>query len=74
MAWSVSGGTVILSWATATGREPFAYLTGQGEACYREIGGLLYRGDDGAGDILVSTDGFNLGSSFTIDLEMRKKA
>lgn len=73
VAWTVSGGMVKLAWATATGSEPFLNLTGQGEMDFCHTGGAISRSDEYTGDILLSTDGFNLGSNFSVKLEMRKK-
>lgn len=71
--WTVGAGTVILAWATATGSEPFVNLTGQGCLDYGLVNGALSRSGEATGDILLSTDGFDDGSNFTVKLRMRKR-
>jgi hypothetical protein len=69
----VHGGVVTLSWAADTPLV-FAQLSGQNETCYRKEGGLQNNADESrTGDILLSTEGFELDSSYTIKLEMVKK-
>jgi hypothetical protein len=69
----VNGGVVTLSWAADT-PVVFAQLSGQNETCYRFQGGLQNSADESrTGDILLSTQGFELESSYTIKLEMVKK-
>jgi len=69
----VNGGVVTLSWAADT-PVVFAQLSGQNETCYRFQGGLQNNADESrTGDILLSTEGFELDSSYTIKLEMVKK-
>jgi hypothetical protein len=69
----VQGGAVTLSWAADT-PVVFAQLSGDNETDYRREGGLQNSADESrTGDILLSTEGFELGSSYTIKLEMVKK-
>jgi hypothetical protein len=69
----VHGGVVTIAWAADT-PVVFAQLSGQNETCYRMEGGLQNNADEsGTGDILLSTEGFELNSSYTIKLEMVKK-
>lgn len=69
----VQGGAVTLSWAADT-PVVFAQLSGQNVTDYIREGGLQNNADESrTGDILLSTEGFELNSSYTIKLEMVKK-
>lgn len=70
--YAVVGGVVQLSWA-ADDPQPFLNLAISDEFDYAKIGGLKNGGGDTAnGDILLSTIGFELNSSYSITLEMVK--
>jgi hypothetical protein len=68
----VTGGSVSLFWDDANDDHPLAVLSGQGEMCFEHFGGLLNPAPDPTGNILLSTQDFVPGSSYTISLEMRK--
>lgn len=71
--YDISGGLVQLLWA-ATENVPFLTLSGYNEIEYKKINGLKNGGGDTAnGDILISTLGFDMGSTYSIVLEMVKK-
>jgi len=71
--YDVSGGLVQLLWA-ATENVPFLTLSGFDTIKYNFIGGMKNGGGDTAnGDILLSTLGFDAGSTYSITLEMVKK-
>jgi hypothetical protein len=70
---NVSGGIVQLLWA-ADSPVPFLNLTNLDEISYKKIGGMTNQGGDTAnGDILISTLGFEAGSSYSVMIEMLKK-
>lgn len=70
---NISGGILQLLWSS-TEPVPFLNLTDYVEIDYDSIGGLVNGGDDTAnGDILFSTLGFDVGSSYNITIEMVKK-
>lgn len=70
---NISGGILQVLWSS-TEPVPFLNLTDYVEIDYDSIGGLVNGGDDTAnGDILFSTLGFDVGSSYNITLEMVKK-
>ena len=71
--YDVSGGLVQLLWA-ATENQPFLTLGGIDTIDYCKIGGMTNGGGDTAnGDILISTLGFDAGSTYSVTLEMTKK-
>jgi hypothetical protein len=71
--YDISGGLVNLLWA-ATENVPFLTLSGFDTIDYCKIGGMRNGGGDTAnGDILLSTLGFDAGSTYSITLEMVKK-
>lgn len=71
--YNVNGGLVQLLWA-ATENKPFLTVTGYDEIEYDKINGMVNGGGDTAnGDILFSTLGFDMGSTYSITLEMIKK-
>lgn len=73
VTYDVSGGLLQLLWA-ADAPVPFANLSAFNALDYTSIGGLVNQGGDTAnGDILISTLGFDAGSSYTVTLEMVKK-
>ena len=71
--YTVSYGVVKLTWDALT-PEDFLILDGQGEFDYCRIGGLVNTvGDSATGDLLLSTLGFELNSTYSILLELVKK-
>lgn len=73
LTYDVSGGLVQLLWA-ATENQPFLTLSGYNTIDYSKIGGMPNGGGDTAnGDILISTLGFDAGSTYSVTIEMIKK-
>lgn len=73
LSYDVQGGIITLSWAADT-PVVFAQLSGENVIDYIREGGLQNNADASrTGDILLSTEGFELNSSYTIKLEMVKK-
>jgi len=73
ITYDVNGGIVQLSWA-ADNPVPFVSLMGHHTFDYGEINGMVNTGGDSAnGDILLSTLGFEAGSSYSVLLKMVKK-
>ena len=74
VTYSVAYGVVKLSWDAAP-PEDFLLLDGDGKFDFCKSGGLSNRAsaETGNGDILLSTVGFDLGSSYSIKLDMTKK-
>lgn len=71
--YDISGGIVQLLWA-ATENVPFLTLAVCDSIDYTNIGGMVNGGGDTAnGDILISTLGFDAGSTYSITVEMTKK-
>lgn len=71
--YDVNGGVVQLLWA-ADSPVPFAILSDFNDLDYTQMGGLTNAGGDTAnGDILLSTLGFEAGSSYMVKLTMVKK-
>jgi hypothetical protein len=71
--YDVAFGQVKLSWEDSPNRS-FIALNGFGSFDYRRSGGLQNAGSPNAtGNILLTTVGFDLNSSYTIVLKMRKK-
>lgn len=71
--YEVSGGIVRVLW-NANDPVTALDLASVGEFYYRDIGGLPNGGGDTAnGDILFSTLGFDVGSSYSVKLTMKKK-
>lgn len=71
--YAVTGGIVKLSWA-ANSAVVFAVLSGQGEFDYCNIDGMVNSAGEGRnGDILLTTEDFELNSAYTIKLDMVKK-
>lgn len=71
--YNVSGGIVRLFW-DADDPTRFLDLAGDGFLDYESIGGMVNGGGPGVtGNVLLSTMGFDTGSSYTIKLEMKKK-
>ena len=70
IGYDVAGGLVKLSWDDLTPVD-FAMLSNQGEMDYSHIGGMQNGGS--TGDILLSTAGFGLNSSYTVTFELVKK-
>jgi hypothetical protein len=70
--YSLAGMSAQFMWA-ATTPVAFANLSGDGEMCYRNIGGLPNTAGTGkTGDILMQTTGATSGDNYTIVLEMVK--
>ena len=73
ISYDISGGLLQLLWSAAE-PVPFLVLSGFNVIDYTTVGGLPNGGGDTAnGDILVSTLGFDAGSSYSLLLEMVKK-
>lgn len=73
ISYDVGYGLVKLSW-DALDPVDFAMLSLQGEMDYSRIGGMINGGGGGVtGDILLTTSGFELNSSYTITFELVKK-
>ena len=72
ITYDVKGGAVRLSWDAQT-PVPFAYLAGPGELEYCRSPLQNGGGDTASGDILLSTVGFELDSTYTVHIEMKKK-
>ena len=79
MDWDVNGGVVKLFWDEA---DPYQFetLASIGNRDYTFISGLqnpgrnpLFGNSGGNGNILLSTVGFDVGSSYTIRMKLRKK-
>ena len=70
--WNVSGGVVQLAW---DGQPPdaFANLSEQGTRDYTKVGGIINTDVSSNGDLVLSTLGFGLNSSYDISVTMRKK-
>lgn len=73
--YDINGGVVTLVWDDDPAPVPFLHLTGQGEFCYHESGGLQNAGDptSRSGDILLSTTDFSQNGTYSIVLKVRKK-
>ena len=75
LTYDITGGMVELSWK-ADANVPFAKLEGNNFSDYERIGGLQNAawGELGAnGDIVLTTRGFGLDSSYTIKFDLIKK-
>jgi hypothetical protein len=74
LEYNVTGsGLVQFLWA-ASDNVPFLVLNGYDEIDYTFINGMVNGGGDTAnGDILISTLGFDAGSSYSVKLAMKKK-
>lgn len=76
--YNISYGILQLLWDTDQnpgGPVPFLNLEGFDEISYRHMNGLPNGGGDTAtGNILFSTIGFELNSTYSVVLEMRKKS
>lgn len=75
LTYDITGGMVELLW-DADADVPFAKLEGNNVSDYERIGGLQNAawGELGAnGDILLTTRGFGLDSSYTIKFDLIKK-
>lgn len=75
LTYDITGGMVELLWG-ADEDVPFAKLEGNNVSDYERIGGLQNAawGELGAnGDILLTTHGFELDSSYTIKFDLIKK-
>lgn len=73
ITYEVVGGILRVLW-NANDPVTMHDLASSGEFDYERIGGLLNGGGDTAnGDILFSTLGFDVGSSYSVLLEMTKK-
>jgi hypothetical protein len=71
--YDVSYGVVQLSWDAAP-PVPIDYLDGEGERDYCSVDGLLNPVDEtGYGDILLSTLGFELNSTYSLIIHLLKK-
>lgn len=71
--YSVVNGTIKLLW-DADDPVPFLIANYPEEIDYYKINGMTNQGGDTAtGNILLSTQGFDAGSSYSIKIEMRKK-
>lgn len=71
--YSVVNGTIKLLW-DADDPVPFLTANYPEEIDYYKINGMTNQGGDTAtGNILLSTQGFDAGSSYSIKIEMRKK-
>ena len=75
VTYDVGYGVVELLWENPMGHVPFLELTESGAPFdYGLINGLVNGGGDTAtGNILFSTKGFELNSTYSVTLEMRKK-
>lgn len=73
VSWSVSSGYVVLEWDHTTPDE-IVVCTGDGTRNYEFVGGNHDPGSSGgAGDILLTTDGFADGDGYTITTWWKKK-
>lgn len=75
VSYEVSGGLVVLAWE-ATDPIPFDQLAFSGERDYRRFNGFTVPVDLGGGvtgNIVLSTIGFDIGSSYSFSLDMLKK-
>ena len=72
VSYDVNGGRVELLWDAQTPK-PFLEMSFGGEFEYCRAPLQNSGGDTATGDILLSTKGFELGSSYTVTLEMKKK-
>ena len=73
IAYDVSGGLVRLWWE-ADDPKLIVELTGQSVFCYDDMGDLPNPRPPGfTGNILLSAVGFDIGSSYTIKLKLKKK-
>ena len=73
ISYNINGGVVRLYWE-ANDNVPILDLTGWGEWCYDNIGDAPNPRPPGfTGNILLSTIGFDLGSSYSIKLDLKKK-
>ena len=71
--YDISSGLVQLLWAAAE-NVPFLTLSGYNTIDYQDMGGMVNgSGDTANGDILISTLGFDAGSTYSVLLEMKKK-
>lgn len=71
--YSVDGGSIKLSWDADVDAD-FAILSGQNFFDYCNINGMTNSADmPNSGDILLSTMGFEVNSSYTIKLDLIKK-
>ena len=72
--YEVVGGIVRLFWDHSISPVPFLDLASVNEINYEDIGGMVNSAGAGAtGNILLSTLGFDSGSSYSIKLAMKKK-
>jgi len=74
ITYDVKGGGIALSWGGNASPEEFLRLSGQGCLDYRRINGLPNGNDDPTGDILLSTYDFDLQSSYSLTIDMKKKS
>ena len=72
VSYDVNGGRVELLWDAQTPK-PFLEMSFGGEFEYCRAPLQNSGGDTATGDILLSTKGFELGSSYSVMLEMKKK-
>lgn len=71
----VTNGTIKLMWGNNS-YDPVPFLTASfpDSVDFKNIGGMVAgAGSEASGNILLSTQGFDVGSSYSIKLEMRKK-
>ncbi len=73
VSWCVRNGNVRLLWGSTSEAQTFLVLSGTGELCFDDFGGLQNATEAPTGAILLSTQGFDAGSSYSILLEMQKK-
>src|SRR3990172_6426296 len=73
--YAVSGGQVTLAWG-ADSSVPFAELEGQEDLCFERalLQNSAESGTGVTGDIVLTTRGFDIGSTYTITLHMIKKS
>lgn len=71
--YSVVNGTIKLAWE-ADDPVPFLVANFSEDISYKNIGGMINTGGDTAtGNILLSTEGFDATSRYSVKIEMRKK-
>jgi hypothetical protein len=71
--FDVAYGVIALAWDAVT-PVPFLYLDGHGDMDFKSHGGMQNTaGSDATGNIVLSATGFDLNSTYSIILKMRKK-
>lgn len=72
--YNVTGGAIRLSWGGDPAHEAFLLLSGQGCLNYDNINGMPNGNPEPTGDILLSTVDWDLKSSYSLKIDMIKKA